>query len=266
MMDSGALQTDPRYLFLLVNALVDGELDAATTLALERHLEADRALAAEEVSLIALKQAVGLLPRPSVSPEFYARIASLAPQQTTAARSPVQKRTSFDWRAMAASIVVTAFLASSVTYWQIPSNPPPSIADAIAGSHRQAMLAASPIDILSSDRHTVKPWLDARIGVSPPTVDLSADGFSLLGGRVDVIAGAPVPALVYRYNEHLITVVALPRRQGTEEVAGAAPLSADGFNLVHWTDSAFSYWATSDMEKDELAAFVAHFRALAAAG
>ena len=167
---------------------------------------------------------------------------------------------------MAASIVVTAFLASSVTYWAIPRNAPPSIADAVAGLHRQALLAASPTDVLSSDRHTVKPWLDARIGVSPPAVDLSADGFTLLGGRVDIIAGAPVPALVYRYNEHLITLVAVPRQQATADVAVAVPLSADGFNLVHWTDSAFSYWATSDMEKDELDRFVARFRVKAAAG
>jgi anti-sigma factor RsiW len=266
MTDSQGLPTDPQDLILLVNALVDGELDAATALALERRLDADRTLAAEHARIVALKEAVGRLPRPGVSPEFYARIAALGAEEKTVSQPLASRRRSFDWRAMAASIVVTAFLASSVTYWAIPSNPPANIADAIAGSHRQALLAASPIDILSSDRHTVKPWLDARIGVSPPTVDLSADGFTLLGGRVDVIAGAPVPALVYRYNEHLITVVALPRRQGTEDVAKAVPLSADGFNLVHWTDSAFTYWATSDMEKDELDAFVAHFRAKAVAG
>jgi anti-sigma factor RsiW len=265
MTDADGLPTDPQDLVLLINALVDGELDAATALALERRMQSDPVLAAEYANIIALKKAIRDLPQPPVSPAFYARIAALGGEKEASTRTQPHRR-SFDWRALAASIVVTALLASSVTYWVIPRSEPSSIADAVASLHRQALLAASPTDVLSSDRHTVKPWLDARIGVSPPAVDLSADGFALLGGRVDVIDGAPVPALVYRYNEHLITLVAVPRRQATPDQASAVAFSADGFNLVHWTDSAFSYWATSDMEKDELDRFVARFRAGASAG
>lgn len=265
MTDADGLPMERADLILLINALIDGELDAATALALERRIAADRSLAAEHARITALKAAVGRLPRPAISSAFQARIAALGAGEETAARS-VTPRRSFDWRLMAASIVLTAFLASSATYWVIPRAAPPSIADAVAGLHRQALLAASPTDIPSSDRHSVKPWLDQRIGVSPPAVDLSENGFTLLGGRVDVIAGAPVPALVYRFNEHLITLVAIPRQQGAADASAAVPLSADGFNLVHWTDSPFSYWATSDMEKDELDNFVARFRVKAASG
>ncbi|RUW18760.1 anti-sigma factor, partial [Mesorhizobium sp. M4B.F.Ca.ET.013.02.1.1] len=118
--------------------------------------------------------------------------------------------------------------------------------------------AASPIDIVSSDRHTVKPWLDARIGVSPPAPDLAQDGYALIGGRVEVIADRPVPALVYRHREHLITLVAEPQQGGS--VSQPEDLSSGGFSLVHWSDGAFSYWAISDMERPELDDFVARFR------
>ena len=165
---------------------------------------------------------------------------------------------SFDWRAMAASIVMTAVLASGATQWVMFNAASDSVAAEIAGDHRRSLLAASPIDIVSSDRHTVKPWLDARIGVSPPAPDLAQDGYALIGGRVEVIADRPVPALVYRHREHLITLVAEPQQGGS--TSQPEDLSSGGFSLVHWSDGAFSYWAISDMERPELDDFVARFR------
>ena len=144
---------------------------------------------------------------------------------------------------------------------------PASFADAVADAHRRGLLAASPVDVASSDRHTVKPWLDSRIGLSPPAADLSAEGFKLLGGRVEVVDNVPLPALVYRYNEHLITLVAAPRGPG-RGIATPAPadLSAGGFSVVHWTDDAFSYWAVSDAERHVLDDFSSRFRKAVAKG
>ncbi|TIT27809.1 MAG: anti-sigma factor, partial [Mesorhizobium sp.] len=161
-------------------------------------------------------------------------------------------------RALAASIVISAVLASGATQWLMFNGASDSFAAAVASGHRRSLLAASPIDIVSSDRHTVKPWLDARIGVSPPAPDLAQDGYALIGGRVEVIADRPVPALVYRHREHLITLVAEPQQGGS--VSQPEDLSSGGFSLVHWSDGAFSYWAISDMERPELDDFVARFR------
>ncbi|MER9328023.1 anti-sigma factor [Mesorhizobium sp. M0152] len=297
MSDDG-LPNDAEGIRLMIHALVDGELDAAAALAVERRIAADPALAAEHARIVALQAAVGRLPRPDVSDAFRARIAALGATGTahsaqdealepqwgkpstrpdqieadqvhaTARRGtrPSQMRTlprahrfgSFDWRALAASIVVTAVLASGATQWMMFDSASDGFAAAVASGHRRSLLAASPIDIVSSDRHTVKPWLDARIGVSPPAPDLAQDGYALIGGRVEVIADRPVPALVYRHREHLITLVAEPQQGG----GTAAPddLSSGGFSLVHWSDGAFSYWAISDMERPELDDFVARFR------
>jgi len=293
------LPNDPEGIRLMIHALVDGELDAAAALAVERRIGADPRLAAEHARIVALRAAVSRLPRPDVSDAFRARIAAIGmgattrpgedevaePRQGTppafpgliAGASGGQRRTtetrppqtrpsphrarrfgSFDWRALAASIVVSAVLASGATQWVMFDNASGDVAAAVASGHRRSLLASSPIDIVSSDRHTVKPWLDARIGVSPPAPDLAPDGYALIGGRVEVIAGRPVPALVYRHREHLITLVAEPQQGG----ATTAPddLSSGGFSLVHWSDGAFSYWAISDMERPELDDFVARFR------
>ena len=283
------LPNDPEGIRLMIHALVDGELDAAAALAVERRIAADPALAAEHARILALQGAVGRLPRPDVSDAFRARIAAIgtasaqrsqdeaqsalpgliagaAQQRRATDARPSQARPSprvrrfgsFDWRAMAASIVMTAVLASGATQWVMFNAASDSVAAEIAGDHRRSLLAASPIDIVSSDRHTVKPWLDARIGVSPPAPDLATDGFALIGGRVEVVSGRPVPALVYRHREHLITLVAEPQQGG--RVTEPKDVSSGGFSMVHWSDGAFSYWAISDMERPELDDFVARFR------
>ncbi|MER8545390.1 anti-sigma factor [Mesorhizobium sp. M0684] len=273
------LPDDPAGVELMIHALVDGELDAAAALAVERRIAADPALAAEHARIVALQSAVGRLALPQVSDALNARIAAIGatgeaqarpaptrpPQTVPTHMRPTQTRPgrfgAFDWRAMAASILVTAVLASGVTQWVMLSGAPDSFAAAVASGHRRSLLAASPVDVVSSDRHTVKPWLDGRVGLSPPAPDLASDGFALLGGRVEVIADQPVPALVYRHREHLITLVAAPEETGS--TAGPVDLSAGGFSLVHWSDSAFSYWAISDVERPELDDFVNRFRAAA---
>lgn len=269
------LPDDPAGVALMIHALVDGELDAAAALAVERRIAADPALAAEHARIVALQTVVSGLPRLDVHEDFKARIAAIGtadpekvlPAPAPAARVPPPHRAvhrfgAFDWRALAASIVVTAVLASGATQWMMLSRAPDSFAAAVANGHRRSLLAASPVDVVSSDRHTVKPWLDGRVGLSPPAPDLASDGFALLGGRVEVIADQPVPALVYRHREHLITLVAAPEETGS--TAGPVDLSAGGFSLVHWSDSAFSYWAISDTERPELDDFVNRFRAAAA--
>ncbi|MDG4880798.1 anti-sigma factor [Mesorhizobium sp. WSM4884] len=284
------LPEDPQDMKLMIHALVDGELDAAAALAVERRIAADPELAAEHARLVALRNAVASMPRPAVSNDFLARIAAIAevkdPEVAEAAQAQsatkqvqpsarqqqqgnvVEMRprasrwfNSFDWRQMAASIVLTAFLASGATQWLMVENATDSFAVDVANGHRRSLLAATPVDIVSSDRHTVKPWLDGRIGVSPPAPDMAKDGYALLGGRVEVIGDRPMPALVYRHHEHLITLVAAPRQNEAKSVPVADNLSAGGFLLVHWTDDAFSYWAISDAERPALDDFVARFRA-----
>ncbi|TPN76835.1 anti-sigma factor [Mesorhizobium sp. CU2] len=282
------LPQDPQDMKLMIHALVDGELDAAAALAVERRMAADPELAAEHARLVALRGALANVPRPAVSDDFLARIAAIAEvkgadeaEQTGAvkvdASTPPQQQqgqviairpraprwlNSFDWRQMAASIVLTALLASGATQWLTTAdNGSDSFAVAVANGHRRSLLAATPVDIVSSDRHTVKPWLDGRIGVSPPAPDMAKDGYALLGGRVEVIGDRPMPALVYRHHEHLITLVAAPRQNEAKSMPVADDLSAGGFLLVHWTDDAFSYWAISDADRQALDDFVSRFRA-----
>lgn len=264
MNENDKVPINPDDIHLLIHALVDGELDAATAIDVERRISAEPALAVEHARVVALSAAVSHLPRPEVSDAFLARIGAIGGNEAAIMPGPAASRlagrfSSFDWRAMAASIVVTAVLASSGTWWAT-SSAPPDFADAVADAHRRGLLSASPVDVASSDRHTVKPWLDGRIGLSPPAVDLVSQGYKLLGGRVEVVDGTPVPALIYQHREHLITLVAAPLKAGRGTTQAVEDLSAGGFVVVHWSDDTFSYWAISDTERSALDEFAQRFR------
>lgn len=274
------LPEDKAEMTMMVHALVDGELDAATALAVERRIAADLGLAAEHAGVTALRMAVGRLPKTQPTQAFLARIeaigsadidqaphASVLPFRTQSSQSDRPRRgwsarsATFDWRALAASIAITAVVASGATQW-VMTGGSDDFAVAVASGHRRSLLAANPVDVVSSDRHTVKPWLDGRLGMSPPAPDLAKEGFALVGGRVEVIDGQAIPALVYRHNEHLITLVAQPRSSG--RTSNPVDRSSDGFSMVSWSDRAFAYWAITDMERSGLDEFVTRFRAAAA--
>ena len=93
---------------------------------------------------------------------------------------------------MAAAAIIAAVLASGGTYLGLRQAAPTNEIAAIVAGHQRALLATEPFDVASSDRHTVKPWFDSKVALSPQVLDLSDAGFPLAGGRVDVIDGKAV--------------------------------------------------------------------------
>jgi len=236
---------------LLLNAYIDGELDPAHVLEFEQRLATDRPLADERARIEALRGAVrARLPRATASPELRRRVAALARPRPFAINWGAGRGLG----ALAASIVVAFALGSASTYLAIRGDRGET--ELLVSSHMRALMASQPVEVASSDRHAVKPWFNGKLPQSPRVIDLAAQGFPLVGGRIDVIGLTPAPTLVYRARQHVVSLTALP-----SSLRARGPLRPiDGYNVVEWTDGALAYWAVSDLAAPELENFAKAFR------
>jgi anti-sigma factor RsiW len=241
---------------LLVHAYVDGELDPAHALEFERQLATDPALARERERIDALRRVIGERLPPAPLPLSLARRieASVLGSRASPAASSLASRPS--WRALAASVLLSLFVASGATWFVVRPSPADTVADMVVASHVRALMAPQPADVASSDQHTVKPWFNGKVPEAPQVVDLIGEGFPLVGGRIDVIGRTPVPTLVFRRRQHLISLLAIPDGNDVAEVRRAIA----GYNIVSWSEKGVRYWAVSDVAAADLDAFAKAFR------
>jgi anti-sigma factor RsiW len=236
----------------------DGELDPMQSAAVEKHLLGCAECAARRDEYVSLGARIKRdVPYFAAPPSMRARVDAVLAETPLPARSrPVRDR----WRwlgagALAGSMatVLAWFMGSAVLEWRDGTD----LATEAVASHVRATLSNHLTDVATSDRHTVKPWLSARLDYSPPVQDLSGEGFALTGGRVDYLDRHAVATLVYRYRDHVIDVFVRP---GPENVAQASrpPVSTvRGFNVVRTSGTGMDWVAVSDASPDVLSAFVA---------
>jgi anti-sigma factor RsiW len=130
-----------------------------------------------------------------------------------------------------------------------------TIAGEVVSAHIRSLQAGHLMDVETSDQHTVKPWFDGRVDVAPPVIDLTAQGFTLLGGRLDYIDGEPVASVVYQRRKHVINLF-VAQRLGTAH-ATVTKRTIQGYNVRHWSEQGLDFWAVSDLAPDELDEFTA---------
>jgi anti-sigma factor RsiW len=123
----------------------------------------------------------------------------------------------------------------------------------VVANHVRSLLASQLVDVVSSDQHTVKPWFDGKIDFAPEVRDLSANGFPLVGGRLDYLDGKTVAALVYHRNKHPINLFITPAL--TSRSTSPTATNRRGYNVLAWTNNGMKYWAVSDLNQAELREF-----------
>ena len=246
--------SDPsRESALRANAALDGELDAANALEFERELARDPDLRALHARLGAARDAVRRsAPRESAPEALRERVLRLA----EVAEPPARRRMRFGDapRALAASLALVAVIGALAWMFRVGGGEDPRL-QALVSGYMRAQVSGQPFDVASSDRHTVKPWLAARVTLGAQVLDLAPAGYPLAGGRIDIVDHAPVPTLVYRRREHFISVSELPLRDA-RSWRGAV----EGYHVESWADAERAYVAVSDIDAPELADFAEAFR------
>jgi anti-sigma factor RsiW len=130
---------------------------------------------------------------------------------------------------------------------------PAALADEAIAEHIRSLMPGHLSDIESTDQHNVKPWFDGRLDFSPPVENFVAQGFPLLGGRLDYLGHRPAAALVYGRRKHIINVFIVPAPGESDRAETRA--ASQGYNALLWTRGGMSFWAVSDLNPAELGEF-----------
>jgi anti-sigma factor RsiW len=151
----------------------------------------------------------------------------------------------------AALIMAACALTAVATWWRLSSAAPEArLEHDVLAAHMRALLQESPTQVASADTHWIKPWFSGRVDFSPSVADLSAEGFVLLGARLDYVGDRRVGVLVYRRRQHCIDVFVWPNRAGNH--GAGRVVMRKGYTLVTWTRQGLTYSAISDLDAGEL--------------
>jgi anti-sigma factor RsiW len=237
--------TKPESLFG-IDAYADGELDAMRALEVEKLMQQRPELRQRYESILNLRTAL----REAAAQDRSSDLLQRRIERAIGPTRPFAGR----FAALAASFLFGLLVAGAFT-WTLFIPRSPVLAEMIVSAHMRSLLAEQPIDVASSDRHTVKPWLARKVPQSPDVVDLAANGFPLIGGRVDVIDGNPIATIVYGRAKHLVSLMTFAK-----PIKLPAASTVAGFHMRSWSQGDLTYVAVSDIPESELASFETDLR------
>ena len=233
-----------------IHGYFDGELDAVRSAEFEQHLEhCSRCQAVlEGLESLRAKLQQGNLYEPA-SPELREKVRKqIAPEATTASTSP---RLSWKrWFLLPTVGTLAAAALIAIMVFVIPSHTQSTLTAELIDAHVRSLQPGHLFDVQSTDQHTVKPWFDGKLDFIPPVADFAAQGFPLVGGRLDVVDGHNVAALVYGRRKHFINVFIWPHRENETIAEGSG--SREGYNWVAGQSGDMRIYLVSDAGLSDL--------------
>jgi anti-sigma factor RsiW len=233
---------------ILLHALIDGELDAGHAREVEAHVAGCPRCAAALAAYRQMSQAIAAADLRYTAPPALRRRIEAALPQTRVAPSRRSVLKGFAMGSAASALAATGLVAIVLR-----NDDEQRIMSEVVSAHLRSLQAGHLTDVISTDQHTVKPWFNGKLDVSPPVIDLTAQGFTLVGGRLDYVDARAIGAVVYRRRQHVINLFiaqtpSIERRAARSEII-------QGFNIRRWSERGLNYWAISDIGADELAEF-----------
>lgn len=247
----------------LIEGYLDRELDLTLDSEVERHLADCPACSGAYAELVHQRQGLqSLAPRYPAPPPLKRLILEALRNEAAGVITPGPSG-AWRWAAIAASVLLAASLAVNLALLRSRQTDQDTLLESLIASHVRSLIGTHLLDVASTDQHTVKPWFNGKIDFAPQVKDFAGRGFPLMGGRIEYAGGRRVAALVYRRRQHLIDLFTWP---STSSDKRQTPFAQDGFNAVHWSDGAMTYWAISDVNAAELREFMELYASSAASG
>ncbi|WP_038971552.1 anti-sigma factor family protein [Bradyrhizobium genomosp. III] len=239
---------------IMLHALLDGELDAGHAREVEAHIAGCPGCAAELAAQREMQRVLADTNLRYVAPTSLRNKieASLPKPQPQPSRRSVL-------RGFAMGSAVSALAATGIVAIVLRQDDQQRILSEVVSAHLRSLQAGHLTDVVSTDQHTVKPWFNGKLDVAPPVIDLTAQGFTLVGGRLDYIDARAIGAVVYKRRQHVINLF-VAQTSSTEHQPPKTQ-TMQGFNCRRWGERGLNFWAVSDIGADELAEFVDKFEA-----
>jgi mycothiol system anti-sigma-R factor len=237
----------------LLHAYLDGELDVVSDVALVHHLDqcpgCAQAYRSQQELRAVLRTSALAFPPPEHLEQRVRSAVRRASRTDTRIRVWI-----WPWLRVGAAFAAGVLLMWGVGSLRTGPAPEDLLTQEVIAGHTRSLMAAHLTDVTSSDQHTVKPWFEGKLPFSPPVQDMAAQGFPLVGGRLDYLGNRPVAALVYQRHQHIINLFLWP---ATPDVSPEETrLTRHGYNLIHWTSADMTYWVVSNLNMSELQEFV----------
>lgn len=244
-----------------LSAYLDAELSAADRRQLEAHLSGCADCSTALAELETLRGRIATEADRHTAPEQLRRRIHAALRAEPSQRPPrraTPRAWPWAWINLGLAGAATAAFAVTLTLYLQQPSANERIEQELVASHFRALMPNHLADVASTDQHTVKPWFAGKLDFSPPVVDLAAEGYPLVGGRLDYLQQRPVAALAYRHRQHILNLYIWPDAGGRASAPQAG--TRQGFHLLRWWQDGMQYSAVSDMNPQDLAQFAGQLR------
>jgi anti-sigma factor RsiW len=250
-----------------LDTYLDGEFPEQEMRTFDAHVRTCPSCAADALTRVQMKRAIQVAgKRFTPSADFRKRM-----QQRLATKP--KRNLNFGWMLATAAAVILAAGALTTTYLETNSGRylanRDHIFSEIADLHVETLASSSPVDVVSTDRHTVKPWFQGKIPFAFNLPELQDSGFSLLGGRMTYLDQAPGAHLIYDVRKHHISVFVFQERSfslDSNSLNPKLPSSAASpaklpFNTETWSQNGLRFFVIGDASQADIDSLAKLFKA-----
>ncbi len=232
-----------------LDSYVDGELTPAEAVTLGAHLRSCAECAADALQRVQTKRAV------QIAGKRYEPSTDLRNKITKSLEVRSRRGIALKWKMalipalglLAAAFLLTSYLGRERAEQQ-------RVYSELADLHVATLASSTQVDVLSTDRHTVKPWFQGKLPFTFNLPDLPGSEFSLLGGRVAYLEQVSGAHLIYQVRKHEISVFIFPDREGAMRSLSSGTANAASFNMQTWIKNGLRYFVIGDASKEDIKA------------
>ncbi len=242
-----------------LDTYLDGELPSEEMRAFDVHVHNCPSCSADALTRVQTKRAINVAgKRFAPSAEFRRRM------QQSIAPKPRRRRFGFTWMMATAVIAVLAAVGLTATYKEREGVRTEQVYSEVADLHVETLASSSPVDVISTDRHTVKPWFQGKIPFAFDLPELKNSEFSLLGGRMAYLDQTPGAHLIYDVRKHHISVFVFQERSlrlpGGLKENSFVPKNVS-FDMETWSQGGLRYFVIGDASAADIDSLAKLFKA-----